>query len=184
MVAEHPAGNGGLGGEDGGTPVPDAVWRRFLDDNEQAIRASAAREPSAQERAEGVRPGPTNGTDVWHGTAEHGPAPSRMGDVVGDLWDPEAPWTASGWRDLNGPGKRRRAGRVLAAVAAVIVAVGALDRVATRPVLPDGTPDEGTAQQAGDILPDGVPTALAPGPLQSGTPSSTIRTKWDGTARR
>ncbi|MGW7426018.1 hypothetical protein ACWGJB_39340 [Streptomyces sp. NPDC054813] len=95
-----------------------------------------------------------------------------MGDAVGDLCDPEDPWVA-GWRDLDGPGRQRRAGRVLAVVAAVIVAVGALSHIPTRSTLPDGTPDEGTTQQSEDVLPDGAPTATGPptGSTYASTPS-------------
>ncbi|MEU9154967.1 hypothetical protein AB0D59_31520 [Streptomyces sp. NPDC048417] len=179
MVAEHPAGNGGLGGEDSGPAVPDAVRRRFLDDTEQAIRASAPREPSAQERAAGVRSRPTGRTAArrCRRATERDSGPNRMGDPVGDLWDPEDPWTATAWRDLDGRGRRRRAGRVLAVVAA-IAAVGALAHVPTRSAFPDGRPDEGITQQSEDVLPDGVPTATGPptGSAYAGTPSPTPRT--------
>ncbi|MFF7980156.1 hypothetical protein ACFZDK_13650 [Streptomyces sp. NPDC007901] len=169
MAAEYPPDKERPGGEDGGVPVPDAVWRRFLDDTEQAIRASAPREPSAQERAAGVRHGPTEATGLrWRfPAATYDSGSSRTDHTVGDLWDPEDQSPTTGWRDLDGSGKLRRAGRVLAVVAAVIVAVGALSRLPTRSAFSDASPDGGTTQQSGDVLPDGVPTAtggLPPGP--------------------
>ncbi len=180
MVAEHPVGDGGLGGEDSGPAFPDPVWRRFLDDTEQAIRASGPTEPSAQERAAGVRPGPTGRTAArqWLPATERNSGPNRPGDPVGDLWSPEDPWTATAWRDLDGPGKRRRASRVLAVVAAVIVAVSALAHVPTRPASPEGRPDDGTTQQSEEVLPDGVSTTTGPPPGSAcaGTLSPTPRT--------
>ncbi|NEC72227.1 hypothetical protein G3I25_11610, partial [Streptomyces rochei] len=50
---------GGVPHVPGGVPhVPEDVWRRFLEDDERAIRASALREPAARERTPGWRPAP------------------------------------------------------------------------------------------------------------------------------
>ncbi|WP_260474504.1 hypothetical protein [Streptomyces sp. WAC 04229] len=81
--------------EPGGTPpVPEHVWRLFLEDDELAIRASAPREPSARDRTAGRRPGPP-------ATGPSGPPyarPALAAGTVGEAWRPEDPWAGPGPR--------------------------------------------------------------------------------------
>ncbi|MFF0227946.1 hypothetical protein [Streptomyces sp. NPDC004629] len=141
MSTRQPDSEGPTGGGDGTPPVPDTVWQRFLDDSERAIRRSAPREPSARERA---APPPA------------APQP----DAVGELWQPRDLSYGPAWRDLDGPARRRRVGRVLGTIAAAALALSALS------LLPAGSggspagPDEATRQQSED-LPDPLPTATA-----------------------
>ncbi|MER7190057.1 hypothetical protein [Streptomyces flaveolus] len=58
MTASGPGGGGTPEEQDGTPSVPEEVWRKFLADSEQAIRATAPREPSARERTQGHRPRP------------------------------------------------------------------------------------------------------------------------------
>ncbi|MFF6880370.1 MULTISPECIES: hypothetical protein [unclassified Streptomyces] len=92
-------------------PAPDDVWLRFLTDSESAIRVSAPREPSAEERAAG-----------------RGLRPPL---AVGDLWQPEELWVRVAWQDLDRRAKVRRAGRVVATAAAVALALGAWSQLST-----------------------------------------------------
>ncbi|MER7481661.1 hypothetical protein ABTX60_29200 [Streptomyces sp. NPDC126510] len=92
-------------------PVRDDVWLRFLTDSESAIRVSAPREPSAEERAAGRQLQPPH--------------------AVGDLWQPEDLWVRVAWRDLDRRAKVRRAGRVVATAAAVALALGAWSQLST-----------------------------------------------------
>ncbi|WP_406164645.1 hypothetical protein [Streptomyces sp. NBC_00996] len=178
MATEEPAG-GRTPGEGGDTPsVPDAVWRKFLDDTEHAIRTSAPRELSARERAREVRhvtadtEGP--GQERRRETDERGSGPM---DAVGEMWELEDRWPPA-WRDMDSRARRRRAGRALGTVAAVIVAVGALSHLPTGSGAPDGTPGDSTSQQSEDVLPDGVPTAtdLPSAPAYAGSPPPTPHT--------
>ncbi|WP_437007163.1 hypothetical protein [Streptomyces sp. enrichment culture] len=165
------------GPDDGGTPrhredgVPslsDDVWQRFLMDSEQAIRASAPKEPSAVQRAAGRSPNlppPTPAKPPRHD------AP----DVVGDLWQPDDPWEGPAWRDLDARARLRRMARVVGTAAAIALALGAWSQLSTGA----GTPAEGPggtvlqqSEEAPVTLPPGtsVPTGLT-------TPSATeIRT--------
>jgi hypothetical protein len=86
MTASGPGGDATPEEQDGMPSVPEEVWRRFLADSEQAIRATAPREPSARERARGHRPGPPAtgaardghlgpGTGAVRGSGDAHPAP-------------------------------------------------------------------------------------------------------------
>lgn len=167
MVDEDPGRYGAGSGGNGAPRIPDAVWRKFLGDNERAIRASAPRELSARERATGVHPGPA-GTE---GSRRRRSDASRLRpvDAVGDLWEPEDRWPGPAWRDMDGPARRRHVGRILAAVAAVALAVGALSLGPSESGVPGGTPGDATTQQSEDVLPDGVPTWTDP----TSTPAQT-----------
>ncbi|WP_427164654.1 hypothetical protein ACQF4J_04560 [Streptomyces sp. C1-1] len=173
MVAEDP-GQGGTPDEEGAVPpIPDTIWRRFLGDTEQAIRASAPREPSARERAAGSHPDPADSHGVRQERREDAPAEpwSASFDAVGEVWQPEERRPAPAWRDMDGPTRWRRVGHVLATVAAVLVAVGALSQASSRSGTPGGTPTVATSQQSDEVLPDDVPTANAPpsAPAHAGT---------------
>ncbi|MGW0495349.1 hypothetical protein ACWD0Z_07930 [Streptomyces sp. NPDC003007] len=110
MTTEEPDGRG-TPHEPPGVRVPDEVWLRFLTDSESAIRVSAPREPSADERAAGRRLQPPH--------------------AVGDLWQPEDPRVGVAWGDLDRRAKVRRAGRVAATAAAVALALGAWSQLST-----------------------------------------------------
>ncbi|CAL9673914.1 hypothetical protein SUDANB1_07692 [Streptomyces sp. enrichment culture] len=107
-------------------PAPDDVWRRFLTDSESAIRLSAPREPSAEERAAGRRLQPPH--------------------AVGDLWQPEELWVRVAWQELDRRAKVRRVGRVVATAAAVALALGAWSQLSTGAGTGD-RPGESTVRQ-------------------------------------
>ncbi|MGI5423460.1 hypothetical protein [Streptomyces sp. CA-179760] len=111
MTTEGPGRQGTPDEPDGVFSLAEDVWRRFLSDTEDAIRASAPREPSARERAAGRQFQPPH--------------------TVGDLWQPEELWVRVAWRDLNRRAKARRVGRVVATAAAVAVALGAWSQLST-----------------------------------------------------
>ncbi|MFC9682508.1 hypothetical protein [Streptomyces sp. NPDC056948] len=111
MTTEGPGRQGTPDEPDGVPSLAEDVWRRFLSDTEDAIRASAPREPSAKERAAGRKLQPPH--------------------TVGDLWQPDELWVRVAWRDLNGRAKARRVGRVVATAAAVAVALGAWSQLST-----------------------------------------------------
>ncbi|WP_405529853.1 hypothetical protein OG426_48040 [Streptomyces canus] len=124
-------------------PVTEEVWLKFLTDNEQAIRASAPREVSAQERIS-ARQSHHLDTD-W--TARPGPHPrdapaDDRTDTVGDSWQPDNPWPS--WRDLDGPARLRRVGRVIATAAAIALALGAWSMLSTSAGVPGDEPGSAT----------------------------------------
>ncbi|MFR0355605.1 hypothetical protein [Streptomyces sediminimaris] len=171
MVAEGPGRDGTPGDGSGVPPVPHTVWLQFLDDTEQAIRISAPREPSARERAAGARPepaGPKNTRRRPNGRASGEPG----ADTVGELWEPQDAWPGEAWRDMDGPARRRRVGRALVAVVAVLVAVGTLSYGAGRSGAPGGRPGDTTSQQSEEVMPDGAPTETGQpsAPAYAGTP--------------
>ncbi|CAM5703135.1 hypothetical protein SAFG77S_00198 [Streptomyces afghaniensis] len=131
------------------SPIPDDVWLRFLTDSEHAIRASAPREPSAQERAAGLR--------------------LRPPYAVGDLWQPEDLWVRVAWRDLDRRAKVRRVGRVVATAAAVALALGAWSQLSTGAGA-DPRPGTGTMPR-GRERPRGCHTAT-PFPSESARPGT------------
>ncbi|NEC09616.1 hypothetical protein [Streptomyces sp. SID7909] len=91
---------------------PDETWRKFLQDDEDAIRRTAPREPSARERAEELfRPSAVNEGSVGHPTGF---------EPVGETWVLE-PAESVAWRDLDASGRMRRAASA-AGVLAVLVA--------------------------------------------------------------
>ncbi|MFC7882367.1 hypothetical protein ACFUVV_10900 [Streptomyces sp. NPDC057376] len=134
--------------EPGGVPpVSEDVWRKFLEDDERAIRASAFREPAARERTPGWRPVPP-------------PA------AVGELWRPEDPWPGPGWRELDGRARVRRIGRVIGTAAAVALALTAWSQLSTGPGTPPGG---GPADTIGRRLEESpvLPSAATPAPTAS-----------------
>ncbi|MCE7050159.1 hypothetical protein [Streptomyces purpurascens] len=145
MTTEGPGGRGTPDEPDGVPSIAEEVWRRFLSDTEDAIRASAPREPSAKERAAGRQFQPPH--------------------VVGDLWQPEELWVRVAWRDLDRRAKARRVGRVVATAAAVAVALGAWSQLSTG-AGPGHQPGTGTVRQV-----EGA-TARLPSatPFPSGSP--------------
>ncbi|MFV0133647.1 hypothetical protein ACLGIH_10480 [Streptomyces sp. HMX87] len=163
--------------EPDGTPsVPDDVWLKFLTDSERAIRASAPREPAARERLADGEPEPAV-RPKRPGHPEHPGRPGRpreereeaVGDghggatPVGELWQPEDPWTGPSWRELDGRARFRRVGRVVATAAAVALALTAWSQLSTGTGTPAVVP-EGTTVERVEEAPAGVPTAASPSP--------------------
>jgi hypothetical protein len=91
------------------------------------------------------------------GNASVEPPPTSC-DAVGEAWQPEDPPPGPAWRDMDGPARLRRAGRILTTVAVVLVAVGALSYASSHSGVPGGAPAGVTSQQSEAALPDGVPT--------------------------
>nr|WSZ18840.1 hypothetical protein OH837_38660 [Streptomyces canus] len=124
-------------------PATEEVWLKFLTDNEQAIRASAPREVSAQERTT-ARQSHHFDTDRTRGPGPHplkAPAEALTG-IVGDPWQPDDPWPT--WRDLDGPARLRRVGRVIATAAAITLALGAWSMLSTSAGMPGDEPGSAT----------------------------------------
>ncbi|MGI5427348.1 hypothetical protein [Streptomyces sp. CA-179760] len=146
-----------------GTPDdPDAtpsgagdVWLKFLADNERAIRESAPKEPSAQERAT-ARPSRRPDADRQNRRRPRpGHTPDDRTQAVGDLWQPDGPRPP--WRELDGPARLRRAGRVIAAVVAIGLALGAWSALSTTAGTPHDGPGGSTVQEV-EEAPDAIPT--------------------------
>ncbi|GAA3506380.1 hypothetical protein GCM10019016_134950 [Streptomyces prasinosporus] len=153
MTARRPDDGGTPRDGDGVPSLPEDVWQRFLTDDEHAIRASAPREPSARQRASGRWPQPPRTDD---GTEQRYAA----ADAVGDLWRPDDPWEGPSWRDLDGRGKVRRAGRVVGTAAAIALALGAWSQLSTGAGAPAGTTGDTVLQQSEDA-PAELPTATS-----------------------
>ncbi|MGP2437216.1 hypothetical protein [Streptomyces sp. JW3] len=147
----------GAGAGSGGTP--DEVWQKFLTDSEDAIRASAPREPSARDRTPGWRPPP----------AATGPT-----EAVGELWRPDDTEPEPAWRELDGRGRLRRVARVLVTAAAVVVALTVWSQLTSDSQAPSGGPGDSLVERL-ENAPAGLPTA-APAPAavpESATAGST-----------
>ncbi|WP_217167659.1 hypothetical protein [Streptomyces sp. AC512_CC834] len=191
MTASGP-GSGATPGEPDGTPsVPEYVWRLFQEDDERAIRDSAPREPSARDRAPGWRPEPPAGREPRpagpdpdaHPTAHPdtrpdthpGTRPGRRGlssGTVGEAWRPEDPLTGPAWRELDGRGRLRRAGRVLGTAAAVALALTAWSQLSTGPVAPGEEPAETIGQRLEES--PVLPTPASRAPTESATASPAV----------
>ncbi|MEU0224304.1 hypothetical protein ABZ177_08130 [Streptomyces sp. NPDC006284] len=146
-------------GPDGVPPVPEDVWRRFLQDDERAIRASAPREPSARERLPDGG-GPDAGP--WAGPASAG---------VGEPWHPEDPWARPAWRELDTRARLRRTGRVIGTAAALALALTAWSQLSAG----GGTPGGGPADTIGRRPEGPVPsTAATLAPTATGPASTAV----------
>jgi hypothetical protein len=157
------------GEPDGPPSVPEYVWRKFLEDDERAIRASAPREPAARDRTRGLlHPGPPDGSVTAPATAGRVP-PGRPRDPVGELWHPEDPSNERAWRELDGRARLRRIGRVVGTAAAVALALTAWSQLSTG----SGTPGGGPADTIGQRLEESplLPTAASLAPTASGSAS-------------
>ncbi|MGC3003559.1 hypothetical protein ACPF8X_35585 [Streptomyces sp. G35A] len=165
MTAQMPDDGGAPQERDGGPPLPEDVWQRFLMDDERSIRASAPREPSARQRAAGRRPQPPRPD----GGGERG---YDGADAVGDLWLPDDPRERPAWRDLDGSARLRRVGRVMVAAAAIALVLGAWSRLSTGAGTADEGPGDTVPQQSEDVPAD-LPTATSvPAADVSPSPSS------------
>ncbi|MGW3413114.1 hypothetical protein [Streptomyces sp. NPDC000888] len=87
MTTQEP-GSKGTPEEPDGTPSgSEEVWLEFLTDSERAIRTSAPRELSAQERAQRWRPRPLAAGRAEQRTRRPHDEPTTGGtDAVGDSW--------------------------------------------------------------------------------------------------
>ncbi|MEV7791723.1 hypothetical protein AB0O68_07070 [Streptomyces sp. NPDC087512] len=180
---------------DGTPPVPEEIWRRFLTDDERAIRATAPREPSARERARGARPGPSVSGSGAEGEVAPGAGPDtadapgagpgavggpagggfaraaqRPVDAVGELWHPREPWGGPVWRELDARARLRRVGRVAGTAAAVALALTAWSQSSTGPGTPPGGPGDTIGRRLEETaLPTTAP--LAPGASGAASPA-------------
>ncbi|MEU8867477.1 hypothetical protein [Streptomyces umbrinus] len=133
---------------DGVPSRPEEVWLKFLTDSERAIRQSALREPSALERAQGLRLRPFDVGRTDRRVCRPHIEPAECGThAVGDLWQPEGPWPEPAWRDLDGRARLRRVGRVASTAAAIALALGAWSLLSTGGDLPRDTSDDTTVQR-------------------------------------
>ncbi|MFG2325649.1 hypothetical protein [Streptomyces sp. NPDC048568] len=154
--------------EPGGTPpVPEHVWRLFLEDDEHAIRASAPREPSARDRTPGWQPGPPASGPLGPPYARPAPAPAP--GTVGEAWRPEDPWAGPGWRELDRRARLRRIGRVIGTATAVALALTAWSQLSTGPGTPGGEPADTIGRRLDES--PALPTLASLAPTESGTAS-------------
>jgi len=147
-------------GRDVGSSGDDGdLWQKLLADNERAIRASAPREPSARERAAAQPP------------FRLGDAPgSHRSEAVGELWEPPAPQPS--WSELDRPARIRRAGRMIATVAALGLALGAWSWLSTMAGTPGGDP--GSTIQQVEEAPNAVPATSPASTSTPVVPTSTV----------
>ncbi|MGW6543142.1 hypothetical protein ACWGBH_09845 [Streptomyces massasporeus] len=163
MTTPEPDGQG-TPDESDATPGAGEVWLKFLTDDEHAIRESAPKELSARERAS-ARPPRRLDANLQHTRGprpDHNPADDRT-QAVGELWQPEGPGPA--WRELDGAARLRRAGRVIATVTVVALALGVWSLLSTTAGTPSGEPDVHTVQEL-EEAPAPVPAA-SPAPPRS-----------------
>lgn len=120
-------------GGHGASSVPDEVWRRFAEDSEGAIRRSAPREPSARERAAGLRV--TGESDAGHRAAGE---PVRW---VGESYDAPQGRRRT-WRELSGWARLRYVGQVIVTAAVLTVLLLTVSRRPSEPEPGDGRPGD------------------------------------------
>lgn len=134
-------------------PFPDEMWRRFLDDDEQAIRRTAMREPSARERALGA------GLPLTHDTAKAG-SPA----LVGQAWQPmPRGGCPRGPRQERGSRQRRaQLGRAAGCAALLLLFLGTVGR-GPGGSAPANHPGAGNTQlKQSEATPDPQPTLSTP----------------------
>lgn len=169
MTAWGPDRGDAQDGPERASGVPEDVWRRFLEDDERAIRATAPREPAARDRIPGLPPAPP--------ATRPGPAaeplavrPGPFAGTVGEPWRPEDPRRAPAWRELDRPARLRRAGRVVGTAAVLALALTAWSQLATGPASPGREPAETIGRRLDDS--PVLPTLASPVPTASGTASA------------
>jgi hypothetical protein len=122
---------------DSAAPRSEELWLKFLTDSEVAIRRSAPKEASAQERASAMRSGAV--TPAHRTERRPLDAAARYGtEAVGDLWRPDDLLSGPAWRDLDGRARLRRVVRVIATAVTIAVVVGAWSWLSTSAGNPDG----------------------------------------------
>ncbi|MDX2681681.1 hypothetical protein [Streptomyces soliscabiei] len=132
-----------------GPSDPDSVWLKFLTDDEEAIRKSAPREPSARDRA------------LWHSSA------MREADTVGDVWRPDDDRPGPSWRHLDSRERARGLLRVLVGMAALVALLGIFSWIPNAPPGPSEEQRIPAARESENVSGD---TSAAEGPLSSSTP--------------
>lgn len=164
MTIQDPGGSRAPGDRDGIPAIPDEVWQKFLEDSERAIRDFAPREPSARERAALVGPHrlDTGVAGEQAGPGRHPRDEARQEEIeaIGELWQPTDVRADPAWRDMDSRARRRRVGRVLGAVAAIVVILGPASRLPTGLGNGYGRQGDATLQQSEDA-PDDLPTVPA-----------------------
>ncbi|MGW6906977.1 hypothetical protein [Streptomyces sp. NPDC054940] len=177
MTTKGPGGEGTPEEPDGTPPAPEDIWLKFLSDSEVAIRQSAPKEPSALERAPGwhrlVDPADRTGL---RSRRPHGGAADVGTDAVGDLWQPDEPWTGAAWRDLDDKAKLRRVVRVIATAAAITVTLGAWSCLPTSAGTAGNAPDDSIVQQVEEAPPELSPATRFPPGSAVAEPSSSAVT--------
>ena len=169
MTTPEPDRQGTPDGSDATPSGTGDVWLKFLADTERAIRESAPKEPSARERASARPPRRLDaGRQQPPGRRpDHAPTDDRA-DAVGEVWQPESPGPA--WRELDGPARLRRAGRVIATAAAIGLALGAWSLLSTTAGDPAQEPGVGRVQDV-EEAPAAFPTT-SPGPTAAASASA------------
>ncbi|MFJ9084474.1 hypothetical protein ACIRL3_18825 [Streptomyces sp. NPDC102384] len=113
-------------------PIPDEEWRKFLADNEHAIRRTAPREPSAQERA-----GATPGQD----------------QAVGEVWTQKDQEPVRPWRELSTGERSRHGARLLGSLVARVVFLVVVGRDQPESPLPGERPAGVVLEESGATRP-------------------------------
>ncbi|MFI1677343.1 hypothetical protein [Streptomyces sp. NPDC020607] len=144
---------------------PDDVWQRFLSDSEQAIRHSAPREPSAEERAASSGARHTGIEAASAAATEH----LRM---VGEPWHPQDPPGWPTWRELEPRARRRRIGRILVSAAALAAVLTIVSRLPTDTGPQEGRPGGITLQESEDTPGELPSRTLSEAPMARPTPSA------------
>jgi hypothetical protein len=145
-------------------PFSDEVWQRFLEDDEQAIRL-APKEPSARQRAARAGRPVTDDNVAAHAAG-----------FVGEAWQPtahDAPALLP-WQDADSRERRRQMGRVLGALAVLLLFLTAAGRGPNGSSPADGTTPGGVMLQQSEATPSAQP-AVTPPPSHTrpGHPTST-----------
>jgi hypothetical protein len=177
VTTKGPGGEGTPEEPDGTPPAPEDIWLKFLTDSEVAIRQSAPKEPSALERAPGEHRlvDQADRTEL-HSRHPHDGAADVGTDAVGELWQPDEPWTGPVWGDLDDKARLRRVVRVIATAAAVTVALGAWSCLSTRAGASDNAPDDAIVQQLEEPPPELSPATRFPPGSAVAEPSSSAVT--------
>ncbi|MBB6417850.1 hypothetical protein [Streptomyces sp. AK010] len=90
---------------------------------------------------------------------------------MGELWQPVDPRPA--WRDLDGPARLRRTGRVIGTAAAIGLALGAWSLLSTTAGAPSGDPGGSTVQEV-EEAPGAIPTTSPGSSAVVPTPTAPI----------
>lgn len=95
-------------------------------------------------------------------------------DRVDGVWGPDDPWAGPDWRELDGPARLRRAGRVIATAVAITLALGSWSYLSTGAGNPvDSGPRRTSVEQPGEGSEE-LPAArqVPPRPAGQARPSS------------
>ncbi|MCH0564510.1 MULTISPECIES: hypothetical protein [unclassified Streptomyces] len=153
MSTREPGRGDAPDGQDPVHDLPDDLWDRFLRECAHPHGGTAPTEPSARARTGGARVRPPSG-----------PGPKALRQSVGDLWEPQETPVAA-WRDLDGPARRRRVGRVCGTAVAVTLLLALWSGAPVDRPDASGTSADATPRQS-EVAP---PAPRATGPV--GLPS-------------